>query len=63
MKLMVKEKIGAILKNNDIISVTYAHMEVPCCFGLINVIESAISGSGKDIPFKDITINIRGKKS
>lgn len=57
-----KEKIAAIVKENDIKSVTYAHMEVPCCFGLIDVIEEAIQGSGKAVPFKDITITIRGEK-
>jgi len=57
-----KEKVSAIVKNNDIKSVTYAHMEVPCCNGLINVIEEAIERSRKAIPFKNITITIRGEK-
>lgn len=58
-----EEKITAILKNNDIRSVTYAHMEVPCCFGLISIIEEAVKGSKKHIPFKDVTISISGEKS
>lgn len=57
-----QEKISAIIKNNDIKSVTYAHMEVPCCSGLINVIEEAVGKSGKTILFKDITITIKGEK-
>jgi NAD-dependent dihydropyrimidine dehydrogenase PreA subunit len=57
-----KEKISAILRNNVIISITYAHMEVPCCSGLIGVIKYAIDASGKNIPFKDITITIKGEK-
>jgi hypothetical protein len=57
-----EEKISAIVKENNIKSVTYAHMEVPCCFGLISIIEEAIEKSGKKIPFKDITITIRGEK-
>ena len=57
-----KEKISQIAKNNDIKSITYAHMEVPCCFGLLPVIKEAISGSGKDIPFNDVTISIKGEK-
>ena len=55
-----EEKIGAILKDNDIKSVTYAHMEVPCCFGLISIIEEAVKRSKKAIPFKDITVAISG---
>jgi len=40
-----QEKITQIFQNNNIKSVTYAHMEVPCCFGLINVIKEAIAQS------------------
>ena len=57
-----KEKITQILKNNNIKSITCAHMEVPCCFGLVNLLRSAITASGKDIPFKEITISIKGEK-
>jgi hypothetical protein len=56
------EKIAQILKNNNIKSVTYAHMEVPCCSGLISIIKTAISASGKDIPFKEVTISIKGER-
>jgi len=56
------EKIAQILKGNAIKSITYAHMEVPCCFGLVPVVRSAIAASGKDIPFEEVTISIRGEK-
>lgn len=58
-----REKISAIVKDNDVKSVTYAHMEVPCCSGLLPVIEEAIEASGKNIPFSDITITIKGEKA
>jgi len=57
-----KEKISQMVKNNDIKSITYAHMEVPCCFGLLPAIKEAIAGSGKDVPFTDITISIKGER-
>lgn len=57
-----KEKITQIVKNNDIKSITYAHMEVPCCFGLLPVIKEAISSSGKTVPFNDVTISIKGER-
>ncbi len=57
-----EEKLGQILKNNEIKSVTYAHMEVPCCFGLVGIIQSAIQKSGKEVSFKDTVISIRGEK-
>jgi len=55
-------KIKAILKDNDIKSVTYAHMEVPCCFGLVGVIEEAIVASGKKVPFAKVVIGIKGNR-
>lgn len=57
-----KEKIAQIISNNDIKSITHAHMEVPCCFGLLPAIKDAIARSGKKIPFSDVTISIKGDK-
>lgn len=59
---LYEKKITQIIKDNNIKSITCAHMEVPCCFGLVNIIKSAISASGKDIPFKEVTISIKGEK-
>ncbi|PIQ87085.1 MAG: 4Fe-4S ferredoxin [Candidatus Omnitrophica bacterium CG11_big_fil_rev_8_21_14_0_20_43_6] len=56
------DKLKQIFADNNIKSITYAHMEVPCCFGLLAVIKEAISNSGKKIPFEDITITIKGEK-
>jgi len=56
-----QEKINQILKLNQIKSITYAHMEVPCCFGLVNIIKEAITQSGKGVPFKEIIISIKGE--
>lgn len=57
------EKITQMLKENNVKSITCAHMEVPCCSGLVNILKTAMSNSGKDIPFKKITISIKGEKS
>ena len=57
-----REKINGMFQNNDIKSVTYAHMEVPCCTGLIGVIEEAIKASGKKIPFAKVVIGIKGDR-
>jgi len=59
---LYRNKLGQILAGNDIKSLTYAHMEVPCCFGLLPVIEEAIAASGKQVPFKDIVISTKGEK-
>ncbi|MFH1868961.1 MAG: 4Fe-4S binding protein [Candidatus Omnitrophota bacterium] len=56
-----KEKITQILKNNDINSLTCAHMEVPCCFGMVEIAKQALAASGKDISFSEVTISIKGE--
>jgi NAD-dependent dihydropyrimidine dehydrogenase PreA subunit len=45
------EKLTAILKNNDVKSITVLRMEVPCCTGIVNAVKSAIMNSGKMIPW------------
>lgn len=57
-----QEKITQILKDNNIKSVICVHMEVPCCFGLVNAVKAAISASAKNVAFEDITISIKGEK-
>ena len=55
------EKITAIIRNNDIRSVTILRMEVPCCGGLETAVKKALQESGKLIPWQTKTISIDGK--
>ena len=55
------EKLTAILRENDIQSVTVARMEVPCCGGLEHAAVTALKNSGKFIPWQVVTISIDGK--
>ncbi|NLZ53810.1 MAG: 4Fe-4S binding protein [Thermoanaerobacteraceae bacterium] len=55
------EKLSAILKNNNINSITIAYMEVPCCFGMVKIVEEALRRSGKDIPVKSMQVSIEGE--
>ena len=56
------EKLTEIFKQNDIKSLKVVHMEVPCCFGLMNIVKKALSESGKEINVEDVTISVKGKK-
>jgi len=56
-----KEKLTAIFKNNNIKSITIVNMEVPCCFGLRQLIDYTLEASGKDIEKKEIIISIKGE--
>ena len=53
-------KLTDILSQSDVKSLTVVHMEVPCCSGLVHMARQAIQLSGKDIPFKEVTISIKG---
>lgn len=55
------EKLTAILKENNIKSVTVVRMEVPCCGGLQNAVTAALKDSGKMIPWQIITISSSGE--
>ena len=55
------EKLTAIIKNNNIKSVTVVRMDVPCCGGMENAVKKALQNSGKMIPWQIITISTDGK--
>ncbi|MBM2825224.1 MAG: 4Fe-4S ferredoxin [Dehalococcoidales bacterium] len=54
------EKLTDIFRKSAVKSLTVVHMEVPCCSGLVYMARQAISLSGKDIPFREVTIGIKG---
>ena len=56
------EKLTAIIRNNNIKSVTIVRMEVPCCGGIENAAKNAIRASGKFIPWQVVTISTDGRK-
>ena len=55
------EKLAAIIRENDIKSVTVVRMEVPCCKGLEHAVKSALQASGKFIPWNVVTISADGR--
>ena len=55
------EKLTAIIRDNDIKSVTIVRMEVPCCGGLQRAAENALKNSGKFIPWQVVTISVDGR--
>ncbi len=56
------EKLTAMITQSNIKSLTVAHMEVPCCNGLVMMAKQALANSGRDIPFETVCIGIRGDK-
>ncbi len=55
------EKLTAIIQGNDIKSVTLVRMVVPCCGGLERAVKTALTDSGKTIPWRVVVISTDGK--
>jgi len=55
------EKLTAIIKSNNIKSVTVVRMEVPCCGGIEAAVKRALTESGKFIPWQVVTVSTDGK--
>lgn len=53
-------KLTDILRYAQVKSLTVVHMEVPCCAGLVHMATQAIRLSGKDTPFREVTVGIKG---
>jgi len=57
-----QEKLNRIIKESGIKSLTVVHMEVPCCSGLVHMAKQAMLVTGNIIPFRDVTISVRGER-
>ena len=55
------EKLEAILRENDIRSVTVVRMEVPCCGGIEYAVKTALQNSGKFLPWQVVTVSTDGR--
>jgi len=55
------EKLAAIFRFNDVKQVEVAFMEVPCCHGLVRLVQQAVEKSGKNIPVQLTEIGIQGE--
>jgi len=55
------EKLAHIFATKGIKSITIAHMEVPCCFGILQLVKEAQASAGTSIPINEKIISIRGQ--
>ena len=56
-----KEKLTAILAQNEVKSVTVVRLEVPCCGGIERAVKEALKDCGKMIPWRSVTLSLKGK--
>ncbi len=57
------QKLGEIFRRNNIATITIAHMEVPCCSGLVWAVSRALEASGKKIPVMRYEVAVEGEIS
>lgn len=55
------EKIRAMIEQSNINTLTVVIMEVPCCGGLLQLVEMAMENASRRVPVKKIVIGIRGE--
>ncbi len=56
------DKLVALLEQAEINTITVMMMQVPCCNGLLRLIQQALELSTRKVPVKAIVISIRGEK-
>ena len=57
------QKLTELFRNSSLKSITVMKMEVPCCGGIAMAARQALAASGKEIPYKEVTVGIRGELS
>ena len=55
-----RKKLAAVFEHNDLKSIEVLHMEVPCCYGLVRLVEQALADAGKAVPTTLVEIGIQG---
>ena len=55
------QKFISLIDNAKVNTITVLIMEVPCCGGLLQLVEMAISRAGRKVPVKAITVSIKGE--
>lgn len=55
------QKFITLIETAKVNTITVMIMEVPCCGGLLQLVEMAILRAGRKVPVKAITVSIRGE--
>lgn len=55
------QKLTELFSKSDVKSITVLKMEVPCCGGIAMAARQALAASGKEIPYREVTIGIHGE--
>lgn len=59
--LFYREKLAKIIQTNQVEFIHVVYMEVPCCGGLVRLVQGAVADSGCKVPVKLTKIGIAGE--
>jgi NAD-dependent dihydropyrimidine dehydrogenase PreA subunit len=54
------EKVSRLIDESQVNTITVMIMEVPCCGGLLQIVQAGVSQAKRKVPVKAVTIGIRG---
>lgn len=55
------DKIAQIIETAEPKSIKVVIMEVPCCFGMVNIVKQAMQKAGREVPFEKVIVGIKGE--
>ncbi len=55
------EKLAEMIRHNHLREIVVAHMEVPCCTGILHAVLEARREAGSDLPVIDVVVGVRGQ--
>ena len=55
------QKFISLIEHAKVNTITVLIMEVPCCSGLLQLVEIAVSRAGRKVPVKAVTVGIKGE--
>ncbi len=55
------EKLTEIIRQNAPAEIVVARMEVPCCGGLVAMLQEAVRRAGSAVPVSEVVIGVRGQ--
>jgi len=57
------EKLAEMIRHSDLAEITVAHMQVPCCTGILHMVLQARQLAERDVLINDVVISVQGEIS
>ena len=54
-------KLAELFRANRLRSLEVARMEVPCCRGIVRLVEEALQAAGVAVPFRETVVGVEGE--